>query len=117
MSKSNHKISLIILSRMLKDAFKELIKNDPLRMAGATAFFTTFALPPILIIIIQVLGLVFNPDKISQKLFEKLSDIVGTSSVHQIVETLTAFRKLAYNWFVTITGFIFLAFVATTLLR
>ena len=39
------------------DALKELLKNDPLRMAGATAFFTTFALPPILVILIQSLGL------------------------------------------------------------
>lgn len=117
MTRTNHKISLVTLARMLRDAFKELNKNDPLQMAGATAFFTTFALPPILIIIIQVLGLVFNPEKISQQLFEKLSDVIGPSSVHQIIETLTAFRKLAYNWFVTITGFIFLAFVATTLFK
>ena len=31
---------------LFRSAYSELVKNDPLRMAGATAFFTTFALPP-----------------------------------------------------------------------
>lgn len=86
-------------------------------MAGATAFFTTFALPPILIIITQVLGLVFNPNNISQRLFATLTDIVGPQSVQQIIDTLLAFRKLAQNWLITIGGFLFLVFVATTLFK
>ena len=102
---------------LLKRSFIELSQNDPLRMAGATAFFTTFALPPILIIITQVLGLVFNPNNISRQLFATLSDIVGPQSVQQIIDTLLAFRKLAQNWFITIGGFLFLVFVATTLFK
>ena len=102
---------------LFNTALKELMKNDPLRMAGATAFFTTFALPPILIIIIQLLSLVYNPEAISAQLFEKLGAIIGVESVQQIVETLGAFRKLAQNWYVTLGGFIFLVFVATTLFK
>lgn len=105
------------IGKLLRSAFTELLRNDPLRMASATAFFTTFALPPILIILIQTLGLVFNPDKISQQLFERLESLIGTASTHQVVETLTGFRKLAQNWFVTIGGFVFLVFVATTLFK
>jgi uncharacterized BrkB/YihY/UPF0761 family membrane protein len=48
---------------LLKDALAELLKNDPLRLAGATAFFTTFALPPILVILIQALGIFFSTEK------------------------------------------------------
>lgn len=86
-------------------------------MAGATAFFTTFALPPILVILIQMLGLIFNPRNISRQLFATLGDMVGRESVQQIINTLLAFRKLAQNWFITIGGFIFLLFVATTLFK
>jgi membrane protein len=111
------KYSIIAFLRIVRDAFTELGKNDPLRMAGATAFFTTFALPPILIILIQVLGLIYDPAKISSQLFLKLSDIVGRESVQQIVDTLTAFRKLAQRPSITIGGFIFLLFVATTLFK
>lgn len=117
MTSSHHKFSFFVLARILRDAFQELTKNDPLRMAGATAFFTTFALPPILIILLQVLGLVFDPTKISQQLFERLAGIIGQQSMRQVVDTLTALRKVAQNWYVTIGGFLFLVFISTTLFK
>jgi membrane protein len=96
---------------------KELLKNDPLRMAGATAFFTTFALPPILVILIQVLRLIIDPVRIRKELFRTLSDIVGPEAVNQIIEVLKSMKKLAQNGYIIIGGFIFLLFVATTLFK
>ena len=104
-----------IIGKLLGDALRELRKNDPLRMAGATAFFTTFALPPILAILIQALGLVFNPRTIRIQLFKRLTDMIGKDSVLQLTGTLRGFRGIAHNLLLTITGFIFLLFVATTL--
>lgn len=101
--------------RLLRNALKELNKNDPLRMAGATAFFTTFALPPILVIIIQALGLIFDREGIRQQLFHTLGGIIGPESVQQVINVLRAFRLLARDWYVTALGFLFLVFVATTL--
>jgi membrane protein len=109
--------SLKQFATILRTALRELKGNDPLRMASATAFFTTFALPAILIIFIQIFGLVLDPKAISDHLFEHLSDILGEPGVNQIKETLIGFRKLANNWFITIGGFIFLMFVATTLFK
>jgi len=105
------------LPRIMGDALRELLRNDPLRMAGATAFFTTFALPPILLIIIQALSLVYNRRTISRKLFGQLTTILGREPVHQIVQILSSVRKMAQNWWITIGGFIFLLFVATTLFK
>src|SRR5688572_21503149 len=103
------------IAELLRKALDELLKNDPLRMAGATAFFTTFALPPILVIFIQLFKLVLEPRLIRAKLFESLSEIVGNEAVRQLADVLQAFRRLAQNWYLTIAGFIFLIFVATTL--
>ena len=115
MHKTFSKYSIAALGRILKEAFGELIKNDPLRMAGATAFFTTFALPPILVIFIQLFKLILEPRLIKAELFKSLSEIVGNEAVRQIGDVLQAFRRLAQNWYITIAGFIFLIFVATTL--
>lgn len=54
-------------------------------MAGATAFFTIFALPPILIIIVQVFSLFVNPDVLKHQLFIELSGILETEAVQQII--------------------------------
>lgn len=110
-------IRLLHISKQFGNAFRLLVKNDPMRLAGATAFFTTFALPPILLILIQLLGLLFNRRTISRQLFDRLGDIVGKDSVHELIGTLRAFRGLAVNWPVAVMGFIFLLFVATTLFK
>ncbi|WP_207425386.1 YihY/virulence factor BrkB family protein [Pedobacter sp. SYSU D00535] len=86
-------------------------------MAAATAFFTTFAVTPILIIIIQLLGLFIAPDRVRTALIERLIGVVGTKSARQIQEILNNIIGLAGNWYVTLIGFIFLMFVATTLFQ
>ncbi|CAN5821992.1 YihY/virulence factor BrkB family protein [soil metagenome] len=105
------------VANQLKNALKLLVQNDPMRLAGATSFFTTFALPPILLILIQILSLLFNRRTISRRLFNQLEGIVGSESVHQLISTLRGFRGLASNWPITIAGFIFLLFVASTLFK
>lgn len=110
------KFSASHLPQLLRLALLKLVHNDPLRMAGATAFFTSFALPFILIILLQVLGLVFDPYTLRKKLFQDLSSLFGAQSVQQIRSTLIAFRHLADNLFITIFGFLFLLLVSTTLL-
>ena len=99
------------------NAFKLLVKNDPLRLAGATAFFTTFALPPILLLLIQLLSLIFNRRAVSTQLFAELADFFGHDSVHQVINILRGFRGLASNWPMAMAGILFLLFVATTLFK
>jgi len=105
------------LGRLLGAALKELLQNDPLRLAGATAFFTTFALPPIMVILIQVLKVFLDPALVRGQLFGSLSSLLGPEAVGQLVSILRSMRRLAHNWYVTIGGMIFLLFVATTLFK
>lgn len=115
--KDKAKTSTIHFLKLLRESLTELLKNDPLRMAGATAFFTTFALPPILVILIQSLKLILDPHEVRSQLFQSLEAIVGREAVDQLIDVLLAIRKLASNWLIIIGGFIFLLFVATTLFK
>jgi membrane protein len=98
-------------------SLKLLVANDPLRLAGATAFFATFALPFILIILVQVLSLLFNRREISEQLYNRMSSILGDKSMQQIVVTIRGFRGLVSSWWAVTGGFLFMLFVATTLFR
>ncbi|MBN9485036.1 MAG: YihY/virulence factor BrkB family protein [Bacteroidetes bacterium] len=103
--------------QLCTDSLKHLLKNDPLRMAGATAFFTTFSLPPILLLLVQVFKWIVGPELIRHQLFVKLSATFGIETVRQLVDVLRAIRRIADRPWVTIGGFIFLLFVITTLFR
>jgi membrane protein len=104
-------------AQVLRTALHILRSNDPLRLAAATAFFATFALPAILIILIQAFRLVVDPRTLSNHLFDHLALIIGAESVNQIRGTLRGFRQLATTWYIAIGGFVFLTFVATTLFK
>lgn len=99
------------------DAWKVLQANDPLRLAAATAFFTTFALPAILVIIIQLLRLVFRIQHVGRRLMAALEAQFGRETADAVTHTLRAFRSLTQNWIISIAGFLFLLFVATTLFK
>lgn len=117
MPKTTIRQKFITITTLFSKSLSELLKNDPLRMAGATSFFTTFALPPILVILIQTLQFILNPRIIRLELFKNLSEIVGPEAVKQLVGVLKSIHALAQNWYITIAGFIFLLFVATTLFK
>jgi len=84
-------------------------------MAGATAFFFTFALPPILIILVQLFSLFLSRRLVGSEIMQVLTDTLGRASAEQIRETTRGFRTLASNWVIAVLGFFFLVFVATTL--
>ncbi len=107
----------IKLLSLLKKTFEVFRKNDPLRMAGATAFFTTFALPAVLIIVIQIFGLILNPHFITRRLFHNLGEVIGRNTARELHTTLFNVNHLFKSWYEAALGFVFLIFVATTLLK
>lgn len=99
----------------IRKAFNLFQQNDPLRLAGATAFFTNFALPPILIILIRLFGMFTDRRLLATHLFERLASILDNQSITQIRTTLRNIRGIDQAWYVTLFSFIFFLFVATTL--
>mgnify|MGYP006143573249 CR=1 FL=1 len=109
------KSKLLLFGYHLQKAFALYQKNDPLRLAGATAFFANFAIPPILLILIRLFGFFVDRKLLATRLFERISEILIPSSTEQIRETLRNIRGVDHNWWATILTFVFFIFVATTL--
>jgi membrane protein len=99
----------------LRSSLTELKRNDPMRMAGATAFFTTFALPPILFILIQFIGLFLDRKDAGRQLIRAVSNTLGENGAGQVRQVLRSIVGFGDAWYIIVGGFIFLLFVATTL--
>ncbi|CAN5803644.1 hypothetical protein BH11BAC4_BH11BAC4_08930 [soil metagenome] len=106
---------LLLLGSSIIPALVLLRKNDPLRLAGATAFFTTFALPPIVFILAQLFGLLLNPRAIGRGLIENISNNLGKAGAEQVMQVIKSIRAFNTSWYVILLGSLFLVFVATTL--
>lgn len=102
-------------TRMAKEAARLFGRNDPLRMAASTAFFSMFALPPILFILIHLLGYLITAKVISNELFRELQQLFGTQTARQIGLVFTNFERAGDAIAFPVVGLVFVLFVSTTL--
>lgn len=98
-----------------KATVRSLVHNDISRMAGATAFFATFALPPILIIVVRTLGLFLDRHAVGRSMMGALRSLFGQECTASIIQTIRSFRSLEHNYLIATGIFLFLLFVATSL--
>lgn len=103
--------------RTLRKAVALLGAHDPFRMAGATAFFTTFGLPAMLIIVVRTLGIFLNRRTVGRQLGDVLRTVLGPDSVDAIRQAIRSFSALQSGYLLSAGIFLFLLFVATTLFK
>jgi|SRR6476661_6416827 len=100
---------------LLHRAGRELGQNDPLRLGAATAFFTSFALPPILIILMELLSSLYPTSLVRMMLLGKISSLLGANAGGLVAQIIQNVADPERSRLVTVVGFVFLLFVATTL--
>jgi membrane protein len=102
---------------VLANAYKLLKNNDPLLLFSSTAFFSTFALAPILIILSDILKLFFSELTVREELFGKIGAILGHGAAHDIETIVDNFEAQEKSPWLVILITLFFYFVATTLLN
>ena len=109
------------MKKKLKSVWKILLrsvkgykKNDPIKLAGTTAFFTIFAVAPILIILISVLGFVLEEDTVRQRIFEEVESIIGLQGAQYIETQVDNFRNQQLTTIGTIIGILLFLIASTT---
>jgi len=113
--KKNRLMIATSIWQVIRAAYRLFRQNDPLRMAAATSFFVSFALPPILYILIVILGFFGNPRIIRHDLFLQLSVGLDKNIALQVRDVVRNMHRLPLNFGMRVGGFVFLLFVATTL--
>lgn len=111
------KTRIHILPKTLKDAYLLLDDSHPLLLASSTAFFATFSLSPIIILLVNFMGLCLKSEKVSAELFVSIQTTFGTQAAKQIETIVHNFKIEESNGWIAVAGFVFLIFVSTTLLR
>ena len=103
--------------RLASQAFTNLKANAPIPMAAATAFFSFFALPPIVIILSQLFSGLLNMQnrQISWQLFNKLASLFGYQSARQLRDISDNLSQQQPNSALTGLSVLLLLLASTTL--
>lgn len=102
------------VSKILVNSIKKYQKDDPIRLAGTTAYFTIFAIAPILIIIISLLGFVVSEQVISEKIYEEMNTLIGTEGTTFVKSIVKNFQESDRNIVGTIIGIVIFLVASTT---
>ncbi len=96
-----------------RDLVNAYIEDDGLTKGAALAYYTTFSLAPILIIIISTAGFFFGRDAISGEVYAQLADLLGKEAAEAVQEIVKASYLSNDSVFTTILGVGTLIFGAT----
>jgi membrane protein len=72
----------------MKVAGAESLEDNVLKQAAALAYYTVFSLVPMLIIIIWISGIFFDPAQVQGELLTRLNQLIGPEAVDQIKEVM-----------------------------
>lgn len=69
---------------LLKNAAKDFSDDDCPRMAAALSYYTVFALPPLLILLLLIAGAVFDPAQVQEAIQTQMGSLMGSSGAQEI---------------------------------
>jgi membrane protein len=108
--KSSKKIWLLI-----RDTFKEFINDNAIKLSASLSYYTIFALPPLIIVIIAVSGILLGKDAASGEIFLQINKVVGNEAAMQIQNIIKNVKLNNDNVFIAIVGVIALLISASGL--
>lgn len=82
-------VTFSTLRDVLVTTVKETLDDDLPSLAGAVAYFTIFALPPLLVLVLGIAGSVFGPEVVQEALMGEVGRLVG-SQAREGIQTMIA---------------------------
>lgn len=99
--------------KILWQAINDFLDNTVLRMSAALAYYTIFALAPMLIIIISIADIFWGRDAINGTVYYQLNDFLGPQVAAQVQDMLKNAAISGSNTLAAIIGVVSLVFAAT----
>lgn len=93
---------------LLRTTFLEFNDDNAIKLSAALSYYTIFALPPLLIIIITICGFFFGEEAVTGELYGQINRLVGNDAAIQIQDAIKNVQLSDSNVFVTIFGVVML---------
>jgi membrane protein len=74
---------------LLKQSFRDFSDDECPRLAAALSYYTVFALPPLLILILMIVGAVFDPADVQKALTGQIGGMIGPEAENQVRTIIT----------------------------
>ena len=90
--------------QLLKESAKDFSDDECPRMAAALAYYTVFALPPLLILILMIVGSFVSRDTVSEALSGQVGGMIGSDGAKTIQTMITQAKQPGGGVMATLLG-------------
>lgn len=108
------KVTFKRLWEVLKKSFKGFSNDRITKMSSSLSYYTIFSMAPLLIIIISLSGLFLGQDAAQGKIYDQLSDFIGSNAASQLQTMIQNASLSGKSKFAAIIGIATLIVGATT---
>ena len=99
---------------LLRRTYEEWSEDRVPRLAAALAYYTTFSLAPLLIIVIALAGLAFGEDAARGEVVAQLAGLIGPQGARAVQDLLASASRPSSNILASIVGLVMLLVGATS---
>lgn len=99
--------------RLLRDTAIEFDDDNAIKLSASLSYYTIFALPPLIIVIISLCGIFFGQEAVKGEIFGHINQLVGNQAAFQIQDIIKNVKLNNDNVFAATIGVITLIIGAT----
>lgn len=99
--------------KLLKEAFSEFSADNVVKLSASLAYYTVFAIGPLLLVIISLTGLFFEKEAVTGELYNQISNLVGKDGAEQVFTIIRNMQEQQTAARYSIIGSVILIFGAT----
>lgn len=92
--------------RLLRDTAIEFNDDNAIKLSASLSYYTIFALPPLILLIISLCGIFFGRDAVRGEIFGQINDVVGNEAALQIQDIIKNVKLNDDNVFGATVGII-----------
>ncbi len=100
--------------KVIKRSFQRFLQEDVFAHAAALAYYTIFALPPMLMVILLTTTIFYDRSTMRQTIFGEISGLVGQESAQSLARTLDRIGLFEGTWWASAISVAVLVFTSTT---
>lgn len=89
---------------VIKSTYNEFDDDNAIKLSASLAYYTIFALPPLLIIILSIASFFYGTEAVTGRFYGSINELVGTEAALQIQETIKNIELSNNNLFAAIFG-------------
>jgi membrane protein len=98
---------------LIKETFYEFSEDNVMHYGASLSYYTIFAMPPILIVVIAAAGALFGREAVTGQIYAQLAGMLGKAAALQVQDIVEAASRLKPNLFAKIVG-VFAIVVSST---